>query len=78
VLISIVFVSAGMTYGSPGFLKAKRSSLELAIKQCLLSMKDTHDRNSSSKVFGFITTGEGWRMLKYDGASLIPQQSLWC
>ena len=38
-----------------------------ALKQCLLSLKDARDQNSGGVVYGFITTGESWRMLRYDG-----------
>ena len=48
-------------------IEAKRPSLENAMKQCLLAMKDAGDNNSEGKVYGFVTTGESWRMLSYDG-----------
>lgn len=35
-----------------------------AMKQCL---KDARDGNDGGVVYGFFTTGETWRMLKYDG-----------
>jgi len=38
-----------------------------AIKHCLLAMKDMWSINSKGKVYGFVTTGEDWRMLSYDG-----------
>jgi len=37
------------------------------LKQCLLSLKDARDQNGGGAVYGFITTGELWQMLKYDG-----------
>ncbi|RPA89458.1 hypothetical protein L873DRAFT_1721774, partial [Choiromyces venosus 120613-1] len=48
-------------------IESKRSSLGDAIKQCLLAMNDMWGNNSGGKVYGFITTGEHWRMVRYDG-----------
>ncbi|RPB27889.1 hypothetical protein L211DRAFT_833888 [Terfezia boudieri ATCC MYA-4762] len=50
-------------------IEAKRSSLGEAMKQCLLSMRDMQDGNGVGKVYGFITTGESWQMVRYDGVS---------
>ena len=50
-------------------IETKRSSLGEAMKQCLLSMKDMRDNNGVGQVYGFITVGESWRMLSYDGIS---------
>ncbi|KAI5844493.1 hypothetical protein DFP73DRAFT_549515 [Morchella snyderi] len=50
-------------------IEAKKSSLGDAMKQCLLSMKDARDNNGGGEVYGFVTTGESWQMLKYDGTS---------
>ncbi|PUU79528.1 hypothetical protein B9Z19DRAFT_1125034 [Tuber borchii] len=47
---------------------AKECFVEEAIKQCLLTMKDMRDRNGVGEVYGFVTTGETWQMLSYDGA----------
>ncbi|KAG0643675.1 hypothetical protein HOY80DRAFT_944802 [Tuber brumale] len=49
-------------------VEAKKSSLGEANRQCLLAMKDMGDRNGGGVVYGFITTGEQWQMLRYDGA----------
>ncbi|KAG0635652.1 hypothetical protein HOY80DRAFT_1024944 [Tuber brumale] len=49
-------------------VEAKTSSLGEANRQCLLAMKDMGDRNGGSVVYGFVTTGEQWQMLRYDGA----------
>jgi len=49
-------------------VEAKKSSLGAAMRQCLLSMKDMGDSNHGGVVYGFVTTGESWRMLSYDGA----------
>jgi len=48
-------------------VEAKRSSLGKAIRQCALAMKDMRDYNGEGKVYGFVTTGESWQMLEYDG-----------
>jgi len=49
-------------------VEAKRSSLGQAMKQCLLAMKDMRDNNGGvGEVYGFVTTGEFWRMISYDG-----------
>jgi hypothetical protein len=50
-------------------VEANRSSLGQAMKQCLLSMKDMSDNNCGGEVYGFVTTGKSWQMLRYDGAS---------
>lgn len=44
-----------------------KPSLGEAIKHCLLAMKDMWSTNGSGKVYGFVTTGEDWRMVSYDG-----------
>ena len=38
--------------------------------QCLLAMKDLGDSNKGGAVYGFVTTGDVWRMLRYDRATL--------
>ncbi|KAG0642764.1 hypothetical protein HOY80DRAFT_1020509 [Tuber brumale] len=48
-------------------VEAKKSSLGEAKRQCLLAMRDMGDRNSEGVVYGFVTTGEQWQMLRYDG-----------
>ncbi|KAF8534478.1 hypothetical protein BDD12DRAFT_860159 [Trichophaea hybrida] len=50
-------------------VEAKRSSLGAAMGQCLVSMKDMGDNNGGGVVYSFVTTGESWRMLSYDGKS---------
>ncbi|KAF8455173.1 hypothetical protein BGX38DRAFT_216177 [Terfezia claveryi] len=50
-------------------IEVKRSSVGQAMKQCLLSMFDMRGNNDSGKVYGFITTGESWRMISFDGTS---------
>lgn len=49
-------------------VEAKRLSLRQATRQCLLLMEGTRDNNTGGEVYGFVTTGESWQMLKYDRA----------
>jgi len=44
-----------------------KPSLGEAIKHCLLAMKDMWSKNGGGKVYGFVTTGDDWRMVSYDG-----------
>lgn len=48
-------------------VEAKKVSLGEARKQCFLSLKDMRDNNGGGSVYGFITTGDSWRMVSYDG-----------
>jgi len=41
------------------------------IEACLLALKDLGDRNNGYIVYGFVTTGDTWRMISYDGASFV-------
>ncbi|KAF8543477.1 hypothetical protein BDD12DRAFT_874574 [Trichophaea hybrida] len=52
-------------------VEAKRSSLGLAMKQCLLAMKDN---NGGGTVYGFVTTGDSWRMIRYDGTFQVTDK----
>ncbi|RPB29519.1 hypothetical protein L211DRAFT_776092, partial [Terfezia boudieri ATCC MYA-4762] len=36
---------------------------------CLLAMRDMRGNNGQGMVYGFVTTGEDWRMLSYDGTN---------
>ncbi|KAF8428711.1 hypothetical protein EV426DRAFT_711384 [Tirmania nivea] len=47
-----------------------------AMRQCLLAMKDMRDNNGDGKVYGFVTTGELWQMLEYDGKSFRMTDSI--
>ena len=40
-----------------------------AMKRCLLLLKDARDNNGEGEVYGFVTTGQMWQMIRYDGAS---------
>ncbi|RPA93688.1 hypothetical protein L873DRAFT_1645810, partial [Choiromyces venosus 120613-1] len=50
-------------------IEGMTGTAEEAMKQCLLSLKDIRDNNGGGEVYGFITTGETWQMLRYDGTS---------
>ena len=52
-------------------IEAKRASIGQAITQILLAMKDARDTNSGGIIYGFVTTGEDWRMLSYDGGEFV-------
>ncbi|KAF8465986.1 hypothetical protein BDZ91DRAFT_726081 [Kalaharituber pfeilii] len=52
-------------------IEAKQASLGAAMGQCLLAMKDSWDSNHEGILYGFVTTGESWRMLRYNGASFL-------
>ncbi|KAF8472134.1 hypothetical protein BDZ91DRAFT_717287 [Kalaharituber pfeilii] len=49
-------------------VEANRDSLGRAMGQCLLAMKDMGESNHGGMVYGFVTTGVTWRMLRYDGS----------
>ena len=51
--------------------EGKRSSVGEAMKQCLLALQDARDNNGEGKVYGFITVGDHWRMLCYDGSKFL-------
>ena len=48
-------------------IEGKKGTTGEVLKQCLLSLREARDQNSGGAVYGFITTGEFWRMLMYDG-----------
>ncbi|RPA91459.1 PLP-dependent transferase [Choiromyces venosus 120613-1] len=48
-------------------VEAKKVSLGDARKQCFLSLKDMRDCNGGGTVYGFITIGDSWRMISFDG-----------
>lgn len=56
-------------------VKAMRYSLGQTVKQCLLAMKDLCDRNNGGDVYGFVTTGTHWQMIRYDGKSFVATES---
>ena len=59
-------------------VEVKRSSLGKGVRQCLLSMKDMLDNNDGDEVYGFVSTGTQWQMIRYDGTFRVthPMQVL--
>jgi len=55
-------------------VEAKKVSLGEARKQCFLSMKDMRDCNGGGIVYGFITMGDSWRMISFDGDFKISEK----
>ncbi|RPA94614.1 hypothetical protein L873DRAFT_1700785 [Choiromyces venosus 120613-1] len=51
-------------------VEAKKSSVRQAKRQCLLALKDIWDNNGGGIVYGFVTSGEQWQMIRYDGMAL--------
>ena len=48
-------------------VEGKTGSVGEAMKQCLLSMRDLWDNNNDGEIYGFVTTGESWRVFRYNG-----------
>jgi len=48
-------------------VEAKRTTLGQAKIQCLLAMRDMGGINGGGAVYGFVTTGHHWQMIRYDG-----------
>jgi len=57
-------------------IEAKRTPIGQAMEQCLLSLKDARDGNGAAVVYGFVTTGEHWRMLRSDGTSFLKSRMI--
>ena len=57
-------------------IEAKTSSVGKAMRLGFLAMKDARDGNNKGQgvIYGFITTGEDWRMVKYDGKFQITEK----
>ncbi|KAI5839541.1 hypothetical protein DFP73DRAFT_561263 [Morchella snyderi] len=55
-------------------MEAKKVALGEGMKQCLLSLKDARDNNGGGEVYGFVTTGSQWQMIRYDGTSFISTE----
>ena len=48
-------------------IEAKEGFFGQGMKQILLAMKDAGDNHCGGVVYGFVTTGQFWQMLTYDG-----------
>jgi len=57
-------------------IEAKRTSVGKGMRQCFLALKDARDDHNKGEgiVYGFITTGEDWRMIKYDGTFQMTEK----
>ena len=55
-------------------VEAKKVSLGEARKQCFLFMRDMQENNGGGTIYGFITTGDSWRMVSYDGTFKITEK----
>ncbi|RPB00103.1 hypothetical protein L873DRAFT_1651080, partial [Choiromyces venosus 120613-1] len=58
------------------FIVEVKRSLGQGLKQCLLAMKDMQEINGEGTVYGFVTTGEQWQMLEYDGVSFSKTDAM--
>ena len=55
--------------GDRGFvfiIEAKRSSIGLTKRQCLLVLKDMGERNGGGFIYGLVMTKEQWQMICYN------------
>lgn len=52
-------------------IEAKRQSMGQAMTQILLAIRDARENNLGGIIYGFVTTGDDWRMLKYDGKEFV-------
>ncbi|PUU82247.1 hypothetical protein B9Z19DRAFT_1159244 [Tuber borchii] len=56
-------------------VEPKKVDLALAKKRCYLALKDMRDNNARGVVYGFITTGEQWQMVSYNGQDFTQTKS---
>ncbi|PUU73690.1 hypothetical protein B9Z19DRAFT_517993 [Tuber borchii] len=47
-------------------VEAKKTSVGKAKRQCLLALKDMYEYNGGGVVYGFVTTGSEWQMVRLD------------
>ena len=58
-------------------IEAKRSAVALGMTQILLAMKDARDDHGESGIiYGFVTTGVDWRMVRYDGKLFLQKDDM--
>ncbi|KAG0639565.1 pyridoxal phosphate-dependent transferase [Tuber brumale] len=55
-------------------VEAKRAALGEAIKQCFLALKDIRDLNGGGTVYGFVTMGDSWRMISFNGTFTLSNK----
>jgi len=56
-------------------IESKHTKLDLGIRQCLLAMYDIFNYREKGKGYGFVTIGEEWRMIVYDGSKYQMTES---
>ncbi|KAG0135878.1 pyridoxal phosphate-dependent transferase [Tuber indicum] len=54
--------------------EAKKLPISEAREQCFLSMIKMRDLNGGGTVYGFITMGESWRMISFDGKFAVSEK----
>ncbi|PUU80207.1 hypothetical protein B9Z19DRAFT_1063653 [Tuber borchii] len=59
-------------------IESKQTTLGHGIRQCLLAMYDMFSHNGGGKAYGFVTTGELWRMIRYDGTKFQMTEIFHC
>ena len=52
-------------------MESKRTCAGVAIKQYLLSLKDSRDINGGGVVYGFDTSGQLWKTIRYNGTPFL-------
>lgn len=55
-------------------IEGKKVSLDEARKQCFLAMRDMRDSYGGGTVYGFITMGDSWRMISFNGEFKIAEK----
>ncbi|KAG0635007.1 hypothetical protein HOY80DRAFT_481724 [Tuber brumale] len=55
-------------------VEAKNTSVGEAIKHCFLALKDMRDYNGGGTVYGFVTQGDSWRMISFDGTFTLSKK----
>ncbi|KAF8453551.1 hypothetical protein BDZ91DRAFT_49160, partial [Kalaharituber pfeilii] len=68
-LISVAGSEDTCVYNYVLVIECKRSVYGIGKQQCMLAMRDMQGHNGRGEVYGFVTTGEDWQMIKFDGSS---------
>ncbi|KAG0642387.1 hypothetical protein HOY80DRAFT_1134579 [Tuber brumale] len=55
-------------------VEAKDTSLGEAIKHCFLGLQDMRDYNGGGTVYGFVSQGDSWRMISFDGTFTVSKK----
>lgn len=68
----------GVTCGMEEFVVIDRIAVaEDKFVLVMLSLKDVRDNNQGGTAYGFVTTGQHWKMLSYDGHCFKRRANLW-